>query len=247
MIICFLAPVLLADVREVLGLIITFGAIIIWVIQKIAEANKAMQKRPPRAAALPPAGAAQGGAKPGGQQADPLRSQVEEFLRRANQANQPRQATPRARKPAVQESEIELLVDENAYGTPQDAIARSPRLGSKLPSAMPGDKKPTRPQRKTVAQRADERAAARTSAIAQKVSSLGKRIIADDQQFDDKLKAKFDHAVGRLASNSMTEIELVPVRQETPASQIAAMLANPDGVRQAIVLNEVLRRPTDRW
>jgi hypothetical protein len=25
------------------------------------------------------------------------------------------------------------------------------------------------------------------------------------------------------------------------------MLASPGGVRQAIVLNEVLRRPTDRW
>ncbi len=34
---------------------------------------------------------------------------------------------------------------------------------------------------------------------------------------------------------------------ETPAGQIAAMLADPAGVRQAIVLSEILNRPSDRW
>ena len=36
-------------------------------------------------------------------------------------------------------------------------------------------------------------------------------------------------------------------RSDTPAAQIAAMLANPDGVRQAVIINEILRRPSDRW
>jgi hypothetical protein len=29
--------------------------------------------------------------------------------------------------------------------------------------------------------------------------------------------------------------------------QLAAMLSSPSGMRQAIVLNEILQRPIDRW
>jgi hypothetical protein len=254
----FPAP-LLADFGEILGAIITLGAIIFWVIQKIAEANKAMQQRPARPAGVPPARAAAGvGGRPAGQQADPLRNQVEEFLRRANQGNPQKQAAPGARKPAQTVREIELLLEEEplpparrTVGAPLGTMqARAVESGK--PVVAPSDKRPERRsviprKRKTLAERADERAAARTRSIAQHTSSLGQRIIAEDQQFDDQLKAKFDHAVGTLASDTVPESELVPVVKQSPAAQIAAMLANPDGVRQAVVLNEVLRRPTDRW
>jgi hypothetical protein len=255
----FILTPILGDIGELLGAIITLGAIIFWVIQKIAEANKAMQKQPPRAVGAPPArAAAAGGGKPAGQQADPLRNQVEEFLRRANQGNPPKQGAPQARKPAPTVREIELLLDEDPSPPPRRTVgaplgtmeSRAAERGK--PDIAPSDKRPERRsviprKRKTLAERADERAAARTKAIAQKVSNLGQRIIAEDQQFDDQLKAKFDHTVGTLASNTVSEMELVPVARETPAGQIAAMLANPDGVRQAIVLNEILQRPTDRW
>jgi hypothetical protein len=115
------------------------------------------------------------------------------------------------------------------------------------PDARPARRSVTPRKRKTLAEKSDERAAARANTIAQQASSLGKRIIADDQQFDQQLKAKFDHTVGTLASETAAEVALVPVAPATPAAQIAAMLSNPDGVRQAIVLNEVLTRPTDRW
>jgi hypothetical protein len=39
---------------------------------------------------------------------------------------------------------------------------------------------------------------------------------------------------------------LTPV-DNSPVGQIAAMLASPGGVRQAMVINEILRRPSDRW
>jgi hypothetical protein len=255
----FLPAPLLADVVEIFGALITLGAIVLWVIQKISEANKAMQKPPARRVAAPPArAAAAAGANPAGQQADPLRSQVEEFLRRANQGNPPKQAAAPVRKPAPAVREIELLLDEEPsqparrpIGSPLETM-QSRVAGQRKPAVPPSDKRPERRsviprKRKTLAEQADERAAARTKSMAQHASSLGQRIIAEDQQFDDQLKAKFDHAVGTLASTTLSETELVPVARETPASQIAAMLANPDGVRQAIVLNEVLRRPTDRW
>lgn len=239
---------LLAEIGEVLGAIITLGAIIFWVIQKIAEANKAVQKRPARPVAAPPA-AVPAGARPVGQQADPLRSQVEEFLRRTNQGKPARQVAAPARKPAPPAREIELLVDD-ADARPARRLVGAPLSQRTEPTL--GAKPAARPQtatrkRKTLAERADERAAARAQSMAQKVSHLGERIIAEDREFDDQLKAKFDHAVGTLAANTVSETELVPVARETPASRIAAMLANPDGVRQAIVLNEILNRPSDRW
>jgi hypothetical protein len=246
----FPAP-LLAEIGEILGAIITLGAIIFWVIQKIAEANKAVQKRAPRPAAPAARAAAQGGPQPAGQQADPLRNQVEEFLRRTNQGNPPRQAAPPARKPAQQMREIELLLDEEASPPPRRSVsAPLPSGTSQRIGSMPSDQRQSRPpaplrKRKTLAERADERAAARTKAMAQKVSNLGQRIITEDRQFDDQLKAKFDHSVGTLASNTPAATE--PVPRDAPAAQIAAMLANPDGVRQAIVINEILSRPTLRW
>jgi hypothetical protein len=84
--------------------------------------------------------------------------------------------------------------------------------------------------------------------VAWQASQLGKRIITEDEQFDVQLKAKFDHSVGTLSSSRPSDAPSTPAQaSETPAGQIAAMLASPGGVRQAIVLNEVLRRPTDRW
>jgi hypothetical protein len=244
---------LIADIDGVIGAVVTLGALMLWIIQKIVEANKSAQAparraQGPRPQAAPPAAAA-------GQQADPLRNQVEEFLRRA-QGNQPAQRGPQPQRvPAPGARDIELLVDEQTprsqrpVGTPLRAGVE--RFGEAARAAGPDARPARRPvtprKRKTLAEKADERAAARASSIAQQASSLGRRIIAEDQQFDQQLKSKFDHTVGTLASETATEVALVPVARETPAAQIAAMLSNPEGVRQAIVLNEVLRRPTDRW
>jgi hypothetical protein len=257
-----LDQLLLADIGGVLSALITLGALIFWVIQKIAEENKAKQKRAQRPAAPPARAAVQGGAQadqqPAGQQADALRNQVEEFLRRANQGNQPKQGAPQARKPAPPVREIELLVDEELSPAPRRAVGsplgtmQSRAADREVPVIAPSDKRPERRpvtprKRKSLAEQADERAAARTKSMAQHASSLGRRIITEDQQFDDQLKAKFDHTVGTLTASTVSASESVPVARDTPASQIAAMLANPDGVRQAVVLNEVLSRPTDRW
>ncbi|MCI0332679.1 MAG: hypothetical protein L0228_05605 [Planctomycetes bacterium] len=251
--------VLLAEIGEIIGGLVALIGLIAWIIQRIAEANKAMQPRPPRAAAPPPPAVAAGGARPAGQQADPLRNQVEEFLRRAGQAKQqPNQDVGQPRRPAQAAREIEVLLDDEPsqpqrrpVGAPLRPMESRP-VANVPPVVTPADKRPARRsvvprKRKSLAERAEERAAARTQSIARQVSHLGQRIIAEDAQFDVQLKAKFDHAVGTLAESTVPSTELVPVAPDTPAAQIAAMLANPDGVRQAIVLNEVLRRPTDRW
>jgi hypothetical protein len=258
--------VLLADIGEVVGAVIGLLALIGWIIQKVAEANNkqpvpARRPQPPQAQPQP---AAQGGAaRPVGQQADALRSQVEEFLRRAGQAQQGNQARPPQRRPQPAVTEIEVLLDDDALAperrppseplrpspgrpaAPQPTAARTPAVSS---GEMRPPRRPVTPRkRKTLAERADERAAARARRLAEHSAQLGQRIVHEDQQFDVQLKAKFDHAVGTLVNETVTNVELEPVPSDTPAARIAAMLTSPEGVRQAIVLNEILRPPTERW
>jgi len=215
------------------------------IVKQIMEANKQAGKRAaapgpqPHAAPRPAPAAA-------GQQADPLRSQVEEFLRRANQnpqANQPPQ------RPA---SEIELLVDDSTRA-PQRSQADARRQQSKPAPAPASEKRPARrpvtPKRRvTLAERAAIREEKRVGHLAEKKPKLGQRIIQEDEQFDEQLKAKFDHTLGTLSS-AVSSTEPPPSMPATPnaAAQIAAMLANPEGVRQAILLNEIMNRPSDRW
>jgi hypothetical protein len=121
-----------------------------------------------------------------------------------------------------------------------------------MPNVAAADKRPPRRpvtprKRKTLAERADERAAARQRSIAEQAAQLGQRIVQEDQQFDVQLKAKFDHSVGTLTGSTLSPAEVEPVASDTPAARIAAMLASPEGVQQAIVLNEILRPATERW
>jgi hypothetical protein len=252
---------LLADIGEVIGGLVALVGLVLWIVQKIAEANKeAAASRPARPQPPVAAAAGQGGARPAGQQADPLRNQVEEFLRRAGRGPQAgQQGGPRQRPPGGRE--IEVLIDDRGPAPERRNVA-TPRPLEANPGAAaaaatpivvpPNDKRGARRsvvprKRKSLAERATERAAARSQSIATQVSHLGQRIIEDDQQFDVQLKAKFDHSLGTLAEKPVVTSEPPPVSSDSPAAQIAALLASPDGVRQAIVLNEILRRPSDRW
>ena len=93
-----------------------------------------------------------------------------------------------------------------------------------------------------------ERVTSRSQNVAEQTARLGQRIKAEDQQFEGQLRAKFDHAVGTLADSvNPVALEAPPPPADTPARRIAEMLASPDGVRQAVLLNEIMRRPSDRW
>jgi hypothetical protein len=161
-----------------------------------------------------------------GQQADGLRSQVEEFLRRAGQpqGGQPSQAP--AQRPV---SEIEVLV--------------------KPPAPAPNRQRTVRRlKRQSVAEHVAETVTASTQTLAVKAEQLGQRIVNEDQQFDRDLKAKFDHTLGTLSDSTSTQPSTSPTQPtDTPAAQIAALLSNSTGMRQAVVVNEILHRPSYRW
>ncbi len=262
--------VLLADIFELIGSLVGLVFLVLWIVRQIMEANKQVPpaRGGPAGAPPRPQQAGRGGVQAAGQQADPLRNQVEDFLRRAARPPQANQAAApqRAAQPAAA-SEIELLLDDEQSAPDPWPLAEPLRPAESRPAEVPQRPAPPQPavatpaprvarrpvaprRRETLAERAASREGARAKKIARQTSQLGQRIIADDQQFDVQLKAKFDHSVGTLTGSAVTAAEQAAAAASattTPAAQIASMLANPDGVRQAIILNEILRRPSDRW
>lgn len=251
-------PILAFDIPEIIfGLI----ALIFVIIRQLFEANKAAgANRPKPGIPQPQRPNAPQAAAPvaiGGEQADPLRAQVEEFLRRASQSAQPKQAKPDAGKP----SQIEMLVvpsqpnEQRTIGqplrqadwrqTPSSSLAQSARESEKARRAARGVQ---RRHRQSVAEHVAAQVTSRADSLGAQASRLGQRIAAEDQQFDTQIKAKFDHAVGTLAGSEPSAAgAAAPPSAGTPAAQLAAMLANPSGIQQAIIVNEILRRPSDRW
>ena len=250
-------PLLLAGMlEEILRIVVPLVFLLIWVISQMTDAKKKLAK-PPRQPAMPPPGPA---VQPPGMAlpqpaGDPLRAQVDEFLRRAG-----RQAAPAQQRPAVRHDEIEVLLgDEPAAPAhrplaeplrPMGEAATAPQPA--MPPRQGGPRRPRRagpPRPESVADHVATHVDAAVEQIREEVSQLGQAVITADQQFDVQLQQKFDHELGTLGPSRAARIlDQQPQKPaETPASQIAAMLANPDGVRQAIIVNEILRRPDVRW
>ncbi|MEX2318080.1 MAG: hypothetical protein WD669_13060 [Pirellulales bacterium] len=270
MTLAFFNPPLLADAGQtIIAVIVSLIVLARWIFGQIQDAKKQAARqagqrppqRPPQAGAARPQKPA-GAAGQIGQQADPLRDQVEEFLRRSRQQQQPNQSRAAQRPPrSPAQDKIELLVidepsagerrtlsdpfrpmNESSEGPLQQAPRKPRRTISSPPTGAPSS-------RTSVAEHVAEHISAGSRTLSQQSAQLGQQIVADDLQFDVQLKAKFDHTVGTLAvSGASTGGQPSgPVARDTPAAQIAAMLASPAGVRQAMVINEILRRPADRW
>jgi hypothetical protein len=241
-----LPPLLAAAEWLKLAIFLVIG--FFWIMKKLYDLNKeaAAKQVRPQPAQQPvqprPQAPAQMQMAAGGQQADPLRSQVEEFLRRAGRT----QAGPAASPPVSQRqpaTNTEAASGERPRSQERRAAASS-SPAAQTSQQRPRGKKP----RQSVAEHVAERVTSRSKNVAAQTSRLGQRIVAEDQQFDDQLNAKFDHTVGTLADSvNPVALEAPPPPADTPARQIAEMLANPEGVRQAVILNEILRRPSDRW
>lgn len=244
---------LLADIGQVIGVIVFLLFLVLWVIGQIAEANKKAAAQRGNRPAAPPAPRPAAGGAPGGQQADPLRQQMDEFLRRARQqAGQPATAENRP-QPAA--DRIEILLDEThavrELPPSQPSRAAAPPAEKSRPAAKKQAKvRRLVPQGEGVAQHVAQHVEASRRAVVQNAAQLGQRIIEEDKQFEVQLKAKFDHELGTLATERGLAAQTQPATEPATtslAASIAAMLANPEGVRQAVVLNEVLQRPVDRW
>ena len=89
-------------------------------------------------------------------------------------------------------------------------------------------------------------------------SKLGKEVGQTGSELNQRLHQVFDHHVGKLeaapdkapGSPSIEPQKLAAAATEVPSlftTGLFDLLSNPDSIRQAIVLNEVLQRPEERW
>jgi hypothetical protein len=251
-------PLLLAaGFQEIVSVLVGLAFFVIWVINQINDAKK-KQAAPPQPRAdmpPPPAGQAAVGVAP---PADPLRAQVDDFLRRAGK-QPPRKATSR--------DEVVVLLDDSAAAPQRTTLAdkmkakgeaAAARRAKPTPSQSPRPSKsrppqaklaPPKPRPTTLAQQVASHIGSASEDFRQEVADLGQRVKQADEQFDRDLQKKFDHDLGSL-SHRPTAAESSPsptTEPKSPAAQIAALLASPGGVRQAIILNEIMQRPADRW
>jgi hypothetical protein len=176
---------------------------------------------------------------------DPLEDEIAEFLKRAAQRQKPAQAErptppspapvseamrpfrPPPPKPVLEAAEAEVVLAEDAE---QESVAEHVR------------DRFDRPQFGRVGS-----------------AGLGKEAAQADEKAGERLREKFGHQVSRLAGVS-GEAAAMPVATEptVPADRIAAppavsaasmaaLLANPGTLRQAILVSEILHRPEERW
>jgi hypothetical protein len=88
---------------------------------------------------------------------------------------------------------------------------------------------------------------------------LGKEVVEADRQIDQHMQQVFDHRVSKLeavpgeaaaAPVAYAPPDLVGAAADIPdtfATGLLELITNPDSLRQAIVLSEILHRPEERW
>jgi hypothetical protein len=92
----------------------------------------------------------------------------------------------------------------------------------------------------------------------QRASKLGGNVAAADSKIEQHLKEKFGHGISELASKTgVTAAPPTPkstgfFEDDVPVmaaagTGLAVLFNNIDNLRQAIVINEILQRPGDRW
>ena len=148
-------------------------------------------------------------------QEDALRSEVEDFLRRA-------QGKPPKSKP-----------------TPQPVRQREPLRPKRKKPLIPVVAKEKRPTLRSegVAEHVSRHIS--TQDIAAHAQTLGAEVATADDQLESRLHKKFDHEIGHLEHRERA----VKGPEVDMAADVAAMLRSPEGMRQLIIANEILRRP----
>ncbi len=228
-----LQPLLAADIFETV-----IGAIffILWIAAQLFGGRKNAKKKQPLPRPQQPVDMAEGlpqlrnqgmgnqgmgnqgpANQPVNQQEDALRSEVEDFLRRAQ--GKPPKPTPQP-------------------------------LRQQKPSRPPERKRPAAPLRKSPVRLKEH--SLRNEGVAEHVSrhistqdiaahtqTLGAEVATADDQLESRLHETFDHKVGSLEHRDLAKKS----KKIDMAAEVAGMLRSPEGMRQLIIANEILRRP----
>jgi len=168
-----------------------------------------------------------GGGPPQADGQRPVRSEVEEFLRRLTQPQAEQEAKPRrpvGKGPSRRQ--------------PQRPAAASKRRAEPVTAEVvqpPSSGEGAKPQgRPAVGSR-----------------EIGRDVAESDKRVQQRLRSVFDHQVGQLG----TAEKGAPANAAAPsvaaanslAAEIVASLTRPETLRQAVILSEILQRPEHRW
>lgn len=85
------------------------------------------------------------------------------------------------------------------------------------------------------------------SQLAEEAAHLGESIALTDDRLEARLKSKFDKQLGTLRRQEVATEEAKALATPADPGSIAEMLASPTGMRNAVILSEILNRPDDRW
>ena len=201
-----LLPILFAaDLNEILSVLGALVVFVIWLINQINDAKKKQQAQVVRPQPeLPPQPAGQAAAAAEVPPADPLRTQIDEFLRRAAQQKLAQPAAPlcRGSRPGATKSSCCSMSRwplRQGYRWLTECVRRAkrPRLRAtpspprQPPRAVkPGSPKRAAPQRvapqrpRSVAEHVAEHVGVAAQEFRKEVADLGERVKQADEQFD---------------------------------------------------------------
>lgn len=221
---------LAVDIGTVLQALIVLVPVVLWALSQIFG-EAAAKKGPPARRPRPPRPAA-------GNRPPDLTAEIEQFLRRA--------AEKRGDKPPA---EVEVVVPE----PPARRLVTPPQRP--VAAEVVAKKKSDGPLSRRLAARHEVSEHVRTHLDTQDITEhaahLGEKVGLADEKIEARIHRKFDHQVGRLRKEDQSQPYARPSERggSSPpaltASALSAMLGDPQSVRQAVILSEILRSPID--
>ena len=217
-----LAPLWALGVQELIGVVLVILFVVSAALQMLARKNQ--PQRP-------------GGGRPPGRPAGgEVEDEIGEFLRRAAERGRPRQPPPLPKPRIAPPPAMAQVVGQHPV---EAEVVRERALGNKL--------------REQVGDYLD------SGGFVRRASELGEEVAQADDLLEQRLEEKFDHEVSRLAgvpgesadAPGVAEAEQAEDRvaefPPTAAAGLPVLLSTAENIRQAIIINEILNRPEDRW
>lgn len=236
------------NLDDIIKIIIFGGGALIWIASQVVAAMKKQEQaaKPPPAHARP-----QPAAKPRPKPADSLSDEIDKFLRRMTQDG------------GEEAAEVEVLEPaEPARPAPQQRPLAAP-----VPVEVVDVKPLHEPLTEELVEHVQQHIGA--SSFDEEVASLGQVTGHADERLESRLHHKFDHRVGSLADDQITQVadsineqeyqdfhdmptaadkrQLAQAVSASQVSPVSEIFGSPESIRRAIIINEIFRRPEDRW
>jgi hypothetical protein len=159
---------------------------------------------------------------------------LEAFLRQAAQRRAQRQST--APRPAAPAAPLTARLPLSVPPPPRAPLTPTPAPPAAAPKVAPPRLTPEA-QVSRVGTRVD------TAGFGQRAEHLGEEVGLADEQMEAHIAQKFDHQVGSMGPGDSTQTGAEIGALAFDAADLAALLKNPNSLRQAVLLSEILNPP----